>query len=214
MIRRVIAPILARRSVRGGFTGRVVEDSLLEQVVACGLAAPSSKNAQPWRMHVVTDPATLAVLAAAVDAARAPESYVPIDPATGERRRWSSTVAESAAVLREAGTAIFVENLGEFSGGRATLAAAEQQLQLNALVGYSFEMIGIGAAVENMWLAAESLGLRGVFMGDPLIAERDIKSLLAIDGDLAGVLAIGYSDAAPEPKRMGEDRVVWHRGSS
>jgi len=66
----VIAAMLARRSIREGFDGQPIPGPVLREIVRCGLAAPSSKNAQPWRMHVVADRATLAGLADAVEQAQ------------------------------------------------------------------------------------------------------------------------------------------------
>lgn len=149
-------------------------------------------------------------LAEGVQSARDAESYVPIDPATGQSREWKSTVAESAEILSSVSLGIFVENRGGFSGGRRTVALADQTLRENALVGYAFEMIGLGAAIQTMWLAAEEHGLRGVFMGDVLIAEQTVQQALGMDGDLVGVLALGYSDGDPTPKTIEPDRAVWH----
>jgi nitroreductase len=191
--------------------------TIMHEIVRCGLAAPSSKNAQPWRMHVVTDRPTLRLLADAVEHAEGAEEYVPHDPVTGRPRPdYVSTVRESAQVLREVAAAIFIENRGLFSEGRSSLAHASRPALAESLVGYGLEMIGIGAAVENMWLAAEAFGVRVAFMGDVVIAEDDISRQLGIPGDLAGVLALGFSDTAlPERRQILDvgdaDRVVWYQ---
>ena len=64
---------------------------------------------------------------------------------------------------------------------------------IGSLVGYTFEILGIGAAVENMWLAANSLGIQAAYMGDVVIAEAEISQRLGLELDLVGVLALGYS---------------------
>jgi nitroreductase len=217
---RIIAAMLARRSIREGFYPRPIPDSILREIVRCGLAAPSSKNAQPWRMHVVTDPAALGGLADAVEHAEGAEGYVPHDPSTGlPRPAYVSTVRESAQVLRDVSAAIFVENRGLFSNGRSALIAATRPALAGSLVGFGLEMIGIGAAIENMWLAAEALGVRVAFMGDVVIAEDAIRASLGIAGDLVGVLALGFSDAPPPSRRQRLDErdaehVVWHQPGS
>lgn len=216
----VIAAMLARRSIREGFDGQPIPGSVLREIVRCGLAAPSSKNAQPWRLHVVTDRTTLGGLADAVEQAKDADEYVPHDPATGRPRpAYVSTVRESAQVLREVAAAIFIENRGLFSNGRAGLIAATRPALAGSLVGFGLEMIGIGAAIENMWLAAEALGVRVAFMGDVVIAEDDIGATLGIAGDLAGVLALGFSDVPVPPRRQrlderDADHVVWHEPPS
>lgn len=189
---RVAEAILSRRSIRDGFDGRTLAREHLEEVVTCGLAAPSSKAAKPWRFHVVADREMLATIADAVLTIEGSEAYVPKDPKTGlPRPGLVSTVAESAEVLRSASAAIFVENLGAFSTSRRAVAESSYDVREDALLGYAFELIGIGAAVENMWLAAIGLGIEGVFMGDLLIAERSIQKILGIQHDLAGALVLG-----------------------
>lgn len=211
--------ILARRSVRDLYDDRAVPSAIVEEIIRCGLAAPSSKNARPWRLHVVSDREVLRTLADAAANAEGADCYVPRDPITGLiRTDWPSSVAESAAVLRTVPTAIFVESLGVFSKGRATLASVPTAHLRGSLVAFGFEMIGIGAAVMNMWIAANALGVQGVFMGDICIAEKIIAARLNFTCDLVGVLAIGYSQAPPSPGRLHYDvsdhtRVVWHTHS-
>ena len=207
----MIQLILDRRSIRAGFDGQQLAPDALDAIVRCGLAAPSSKNAQPWRVHVVTDRAQLAEIAGVVERSPGAGDYVPIDPATGKARpEWPSTVQESADVLRQVSLGLFLENRGRFSGGRQTVAQASAEARADALIGYSFELIGLGAAIENMWLAATSLGFGATFMGDILIAERRIAEILEMSGDLVGVLAIGRTTQSAPAKRLSDDCVVYH----
>jgi nitroreductase len=202
----VQAAILGRRSVREGFSDDPVPIDVLREVVRCGLAAPSSKNAQPWRFHVLTDRRRLTELADAMVAADNIASYVPHDPATGAPRpKLVSTVVESAAVLRDVPAAIIVENRGPFSGGVRPLLAASGEALRRAVFGFALEHVGIGAAVQNLMLSSEELGLRCAFMGDIVIAEAWLDDNLALDGDVVGALAIGYARPAPSPARQPRD---------
>ncbi len=211
MVAHVVATICSRRSIRDGFIDEPVAHETVAEIVRCGLAAPSSKNAQPWRFHVVTNRRTIGAIADDVQAARGGDSYVPIDPTTGEKRPdWPSTVSESVAILRSVSLAIFVENLGAFSAGRARVAHADAEFRESAMLGYSLELLGIGAAIQSMWLGAHASGLSGVFMGDVLIAENAISKRLGVAGDLVGVLALGHSAGSPTPKAMAPRRVVYH----
>lgn len=213
----VIDTILARRSVRTGFAAEAVSREHLWEVLRCGLAAPSSKNARPWRFHVVQDAALRKEIADAASEADGAAEYVPHDPRTGRPyTHWSSTVLASVDVVREAPTVIIVENRGVFSGGRRALLAASSEALAGSLTGYGFEIIGLGAAVENMWLAATSLGIGVAFLGDFGIVEARISELLGLNGDFMGLLALGYAplEAPPrrEPPRATQvaDPVVWH----
>ena len=178
----------------------------MREIVRCGLAAPSSKNSQPWRGVAACGYSTrrcLAAMANAVEQAEGADEYVPHNPATGQPRpAYVSTVRESAQVLRDVSAAIFMENRGLFSNGRSALASATRPALAGSLVGFGLEMVGIGTAIENMWLAAEALGVRVAFMGDVAIAEDEICRRLHIAGDLVGVLALGFSDVPPPARRQ------------
>lgn len=212
--------ILSRRSVRDKFTDQQIPREAIVEILRCGLAAPSSKNARPWRLHVVTDRGVLKELADAVASADGADTYVPRDPETGlTRTDWPSSVSESADTLRGAPLGIFIENLGAFSKGRKILSAVPRENLRGSLVGYTFEVLGIGAAIMNMWLAANALGAQAAFMGDVCVAEKAIAEKLGIKCDLIGVLVVGYSTAKPSPQRVHYDvsdemRVVWHAPAS
>jgi nitroreductase len=206
-----ITAILERRSIRRGFDGGAVDDHALATILECGCAAPSSKDEQPWVIHAVRDKALLASISdAMIDDPRAMQ-YVPLDSSSGQpHERFDSSVRESAQVLRSVGLALFIEDDCSFSGGRGRLHRCGRQLP-EALLGYAFEIVGVAAAVQNMWLAAHALGLAGVFIGDVVIAEPLVKSRLALQGDLIGVLALGRSDAPPHaPRRQLGGRAVIH----
>ncbi len=199
---------LRRRSVRSGYLPRPVPREVTEQILRCALAAPASKNASPWSFTVVDRRDRLDALAEDVATAPGRDSYRPHDPSTGlPIPRWPSTVHESADVLREVPLAIFVENRGPFSGGRRSLLHAGHDALALSIVGYELEFAALGAAIENMWLAAIGFGLSAVFMGDVAVAEAAIGERLDIRGDLFGALALGYatsSDLQPRRSTLGE----------
>lgn len=212
----VVRAALERRSTRSFTPGEPIDSDLLGLIVRCGLAAPSSKNARPWRFHVVSDTRTLVQVAKTVETAAGSDTYVPHDPQTGlPRPEYESTVAESAEVLRTCAAGIFVENRGVFSRGRRTLIGVSREALAASMVGYGLEVLGVGAAVENMLLAAHSLGLGATFMGDVLIGEQSISEALGIVGDLMGVVALGYP-AERLPSRpeqfdpLDPTAVIWH----
>lgn len=204
--------ILSRRSIRGGFTDTPIDPTIVDNIIECGLNAPSSKNAQPWKMHVVENRLALNGIAQYIDAITESNrnDFVPHDPSTGKPRlSYISTVSESAEVLKQVPLGIFIENRGKFTNSRHNVAEAERTAIHGALIGVGLEYIGLGASIQNMWLAAQAHGLRGVFMGDVLIAEEHIKAELGMEGDLVGVLALGYSDALPTPKDI-QQNIVRH----
>jgi len=209
----VVDFILDRRSAQGGFTDEPVPTETMVSIVQCGLSAPSSKNATPWRFHVVTGSDILREIADVVESSPGADRYAPSDPTTGQLRQWPSSVVESAHFLRHAGAAVFVENKGAFSNGRCALAASRSDRLPDALVGYTFEVLGLGAAIQNMLLGAMALGLQGRFMGDVLVAEEFIKTRLDIEVDLVGVVVFGYANTVASGRTVDardSERVVWY----
>jgi nitroreductase len=198
-----------RTSVRE-FRAEPIPQEVLAEIVECGLRAPSSKNAQPWMLHVVTDKTVLRGIARAVRQAEGKGDFVPHNPKTGlPRDEYHSTVDESAHSIAQAAASICIENSGKFSESRATIANIANDIE-GALVGMGLEYIGLGACVENMWLAAGALGVQATFAGDVLIVEDYIKSTLGMEGDLVGVLSLGYSDVEQARKPTNFANVVYH----
>jgi nitroreductase len=57
-----IEAILTRRSIRA-YTGRIVSDELITQLLKAAMAAPSAGNQRPWEFIVVRDRSTLSKIA-------------------------------------------------------------------------------------------------------------------------------------------------------
>lgn len=191
----VLGTIYSRHTNRLAFKNCVVPIEVINNILAAGESAPSSKNAKPWRFHLVSDKDKIKDLARMMFEHPEAEQYVPRDLETGEPKPdWLSTVDESAALLALAPSAIIVENSGNFSGGRITVASAPDELRSGALITYALEMMGVGAAIENMVLAAHAQGLGVAFMGDIQIAEDQIREVYGIEGDICGVMCFGYTE--------------------
>lgn len=209
--RALITLIQSRRSIREGFTDQPIPDEVITDIIGSGLSAPSAKNAQPWRIHVVNSNPKLGEIADLVQTSKGADKYAPIDPTNGQPRRWSSTVALSSQLLRDVQVGFFIENTGSYSGGKQSLLVCENKETLYAaLDGYCFESVGFGTMIENMWLTAHAHGLSGTFLADVVVAEEEINKMLGIDGDLIGVLALGYSEAQPWNKTLKDDAVRFH----
>ncbi|MDR0417440.1 MAG: nitroreductase family protein [Propionibacteriaceae bacterium] len=211
----VVTAVKRRRTVRAGFRAVAADAETIRQVIEAGLLAPSAKNSQPWRLHVVSDQSLLERLAALVRAGGQLDEYVPHDPRTGKPHSYKSTVEGSAAILESVSFAVLVENVGPFSGGPEVIRAASPEALASSLFGYGEEWFGIGACVQNMWLTAVSLGLAAAFLADVAIAEAEWRAVLGFEGELVGALAVGFSDDVPGPKcdapfSPGLSRAVWH----
>lgn len=73
------------------------------------------------------------------------------------------------------------------------------------------DILGIGACIQNMLLAAHSLSLGAVWLGEILNRKSDVNSLIGLDGsfELLAIIALGHPDERPESERRPmEDLVV------
>ncbi len=65
------------------------------------------------------------------------------------------------------------------------------------------DLMSIGASIQNILLASESLGIGAVWLGEILNRKEEVNSLLEIekDNELAAVIALGYPDETPSKNR-------------
>ncbi len=171
---QVMETMLRRRSVRK-YQDKSVPRELLEQIVQCGQYAATALGKQPWHFTVVTDRKVLDTISAANGAIMMANPNTP-------------------AILRadvEAG------NYDSFRGAPCAVLVAGK-------AGEPFADVDCANAVENMALAAESLGLNSCYLASfkpSLLGEGGaaLRQKLGIpEGYVPNLaLAIGYGDETP-----------------
>lgn len=58
----------------------------------------------------------------------------------------------------------------------------------------------IGAAIQNMLLAAQALGLGTLWICDIFYAYDELHTWLGTDGQMIAAVSLGYPDQSPEPR--------------
>ena len=107
--------------------------------------------------------------------------------------------------MRQAPVLIFIVN----PMGRALHAA----LTLEERVFELCNAQSVGAAVENMALAATELGLGSLWICDTYFAYDELKAWLGGAGEPFAAMAIGYAAEAPRPRpRRALENIVEWRG--
>lgn len=195
----MIPAILQRRSVRKYLRKAVPQESI-EAVLRAGMLAPSSKNRQPWKCIVVRGEAKAEMLQAmqrGLQREQTPGALLP------EARPHLDGAACSLEIMRDAPAIIFVVNtLGQ---------PLSQPLSFEARVGEICNVQSIGAAIENMSLAAVELGLGSLWICDIFFAYPELSAWLNAEGALVAALALGYAAEAPapRPRKSLTDIVEW-----
>ncbi len=77
------------------------------------------------------------------------------------------------------------------------------------------EICATAAAVQNMLLGAEALGIATLWSTGGMVLRPEMKDYLGLDDadKMIGVLSLGYTDEAPRPGRRGpvDGKTNWHR---
>ena len=194
----MIAEIEKRRSIRK-FEGREVPRKILEQIVSAGLCAPSSKNRQPWKFVVTTGNAKQEALSA-MERGLEREKREPFLPESAGNL---ADAEHTLKVMREASAVIFVVN--------ALGAELSRALTVDERIYEICNAQSIGAAVQNMSLAAVELGLGNLWVCNTFFAQRELNEWLNTDGELFAALAVGYAaeSPSPRPRKPQSETVEW-----
>lgn len=190
--------VKTRRSIRK-YKDTPVPKELIEQVLKAGMAAPSSKNRQPWKFLVVSGQAK-------DDALRTMEEGLKrerLDPLIPKSAPYIGGSEYTLKIMKEAPVVIFVVNpLAVQMGG---------DMSSDDRISEICNAQSVGAAIENMALTATELGLGSLWICDTFFAQRELDQWLGEAGELYAALALGYADEAPHarPRKVYSDVVVW-----
>ncbi|MFW0789549.1 5,6-dimethylbenzimidazole synthase [Gordonia sp. CPCC 205333] len=151
----VYEAIRTRRDVRAEYSGKIIDDDVLDRILQAAHHAPSVGNTQPWDFVVVQDPARLAKFAAHVADKR--QEFA--DSLPPERATTFDPIAIEG--VRESGTGIVV-TYDHSRGGTHVLGRA------------SIPEVGVfsaALAIQNLWLAATA---EGIGVGWVSFYDRDV----------------------------------------
>jgi PPOX class probable F420-dependent enzyme len=195
-----VLPLMrGRQSVRT-YLERPVPREALETMLEAARWAPSPHGSQPWRFAVLTRAEPKQQLADAMgsDWQRTLEmdGESPAVVATRLARSRERILRAPALIL----VCLYTEDLDHYpDSGRQ---GAEGVMAIQSL----------GATVQNMLLAAYSLGLDTGWMCAPLFTPDSVRSALALDHALTphALLTVGYKAQEPRrrPHRPADDLVV------
>ena len=106
----------------------------------------------------------------------------------------------SLGIMRQAPVVIFVSNaLGKEIGSAMTVDDRVSEI-CNAQ--------SIGAALENMSLAAREQGLESLWICNTFFAQKEIRDWLGAEGEPYAAMALGYGDENPPARARKEMREV------
>jgi nitroreductase len=182
--------IAGRRSIRK-FQDKPLPDEVVRQILEAATLAPSGKNSQPWRFYVVREEKRAEMVRVMREGmAHAQEAGVPLGSAEG-----------SARIMERTPVTVFVFN--------KDAQFAESPQDVGDVLGTLVDVQSIGAAIQNMLLAALELGVGSLWICDVFYAYEELCAWLGETHQMIAAVSFGYPDEAPGPRpRKGVDEVT------
>ncbi len=187
--------IKERRSIRK-YAPKQVEEAVLREVLDAARWAPSAHNAQPWRFIVLTDDNLKRKLAEAIAAA------------------WKLDMVKDG-VSAEACENKAAASIERFTRAPVLVVAC---LTLRDMTRYTdkarqrcerdLALQSLGAALQNMLLAAHAKGLGACWFSAPVFCKDTVRDALKapVDVEPQALIALGYpaeKPKAPSRKPLG-----------
>jgi len=205
---RDFTALLQGRASHRKLTSEPVADETVRTLIDCARLAPSGHNFQPWRFIAMRNPRLLQQLADAVG--RKVEAVLPALP------------AETAAELSR--YRFFLEH---FRASPLTIAVVSRETDyvttqvrrradaaMPATGLLNMTLLGVGAAINNLLLAAQALGYGTCWLTGPLdYAQPELEALLDIapPEHLVSLITVGrpQKEKGGAPRKGVDELLSW-----
>jgi len=203
--------IKGRRSIRQ-WKKDEVPDELIRKAVELATWAPNGGNYQGWRFIVVKKKETFEKMANAVQSVADKIASWP------EAMPWQEDVnryQRNSSYFRNAPVCIGMF-ISEYQSVMDKVLMARESFDPEAknILGFRrsapTSVQSAAAAVTTMLLIFHQMGLGAVWLGAPLMAKKEIETLLKVPMNLSltSLIAVGYPDESPRRERKPVDQVL------
>jgi nitroreductase len=203
--------IKGRRSVRKWKEGDI-PDELIKKAIELGTWAPNGGNYQGWHFMVIKKNEIILKMADAVQSVSDRIAGWP------EAKEWQGDVdryRKNASFFRNAPVCIAAFT-GEYQSVMDQVLLTRESFDPEAKQVLTFRrsaptaIQSTAAAVTTMLLAFHQMGLGAVWLGAPLMAKREIETILRVPANLSLIclVALGYADESPQKDRKPVEKVL------
>jgi len=203
--------IKSRRSIRK-WRQDEVPDELLKKAVELATWAPNGGNYQGWSFIAVKNREIIRKMADAVQAASDMIASWP------EAKSWEEDVEryqKNTSFFRNAPACIGVF-IGEYRSVMDKVLIARESLDpaANRIMGFRrtapTAIQSASAAATTMLLALHQMGLGAIWLASPLMAKKEIETILKVPAEmnLVCLIAVGYPDESPQKDRKPVEQVL------
>lgn len=189
---KVFEVIANRRSIRK-FKSDGIPQETLHQILLAGMLAPSGKNRQPWKFYVV-------------QGEKCTEMAVCMRDGLTRRVSEGNDIGyayNSLKVMEQAPVTVFI-----FNPGRKAAWLAQS---IDQHTGDLVDIQSIGAAIQNMLLAAGELGLGSLWICDVFHATEELSAWLGERSEMIAAVCFGIPDEHPiaRKRKLFDEVVHW-----
>ena len=179
----------SRRSIRK-YQPKPVPKELIKEILTAASWAPSAHNAQPWRFIVLTEASSKRELSEAM------------------AKAWAVDMAKDGTKTDEQ---VLLARVERFATAPVLIMACftmedmtKQPDQKRKIVERDLAVESLGAALQNLLLAADSKGLGACWFCAPAFCKEAVRKTLKIPKEVepAALVAMGYpAEKTPAPPR-------------
>jgi nitroreductase len=203
--------VKGRRSIRQWKRGEL-PDELLKKAVELATWAPNGGNYQGWHFIIVKKKEMIEKMANAVQSAADKIASWP------EAMSWQEEVRryqKNSSYFRNASVCIGVF-ISDYQSVMDKVLIARESFDPEAknIMGFRRSaptaIQSAAAAVTTMLLVFHQMGLGAVWLGAPLMAKKEIETLLKVPANfsLTSLIAVGHPDESPQRERKPVDQVL------
>ncbi len=189
--------VFARRSVRS-FTQERISQSVIENLLRAGLAAPSPNDSTPWMISVITNGETIQRMREAVE-----NKLEQMFAAAGQKNRQTlETIKVFSTVFADAPLVLAVFSRPYEAPVYELLSDSGYSAeQINEMRRYP-DIQATGALVQNILLAATNEGLGSCWVSGALVARNELETIIGEPGmHLVTMIALGFPEGKATPKK-------------
>ena len=174
-----------RRSIRR-YRQEEIPDEYIREMIQAACLAPSGKNRQPWKFLVYRGAEKRELLLRMEEGIQRECDGPSLLPGS---RDGLADARNTLRIMREAPVLVMVINPCGFP--------LPEQLTTEERVSEIVDSLSVGAAVQNMLLEAERLGIGSLWIANTCFAYPELVECIREPGQLTGAVALGYADEKP-----------------
>ena len=189
-----------RRSIRK-YSARKVSRKILNEILEAAIWAPSAHNSQPWRFTILNKTEEKKVLAESMAKAWIADlvkNQIPLEHAVKLAKRSVKGFTRAPTIVIAGVTQTDIPKHTDPNGNRVEADLAIQSL---------------GAAIQNVLLAADSRGLGACWFCAPAFCKAEVRKVLRLPDEFEpqALVTLGYAAEKPEaPRRKPLREILVH----